>query len=125
MSAQKLKRGLTFKKARLSLYELNGKVWILSSEVGGAIGRDAEYLVSQASALFTSKLTVMARISDPAVSSEKQPRGHKRRLLSIVGARTVCAMAPTLSAMGLFYLLAKLDSQGRPKAAKGSIRNGR
>lgn len=115
MSARKLKRGLKFKGTRLSLYELNDRVWLLGSEVGGLIDRDAEYLMSKAPRLFTQKMTTMARISNPFAAPDKQPRGHKRRLFSIEGARLLAAISSTLAGTGLFYMLAQLDPQGKPK----------
>lgn len=108
MSIIKSKRSLKFKGVRLPLYELSDKVWLLASDVGGLIDRDSEYLVSRAPNLFTSRMTAMVRI--PALG-----RNHKRRILTIAGARLMCAIATTPAAMGMFYMLAKLDSQGRPK----------
>lgn len=107
MSIVKSKRELKFKGVRLPLYELNNKVWLVASDVGGLIDRDSEYLVSRVPNLFTSKVSAMVRIPELG-------RNHKRRILTIAGARLLCAIATTPAAMGMFYMLAKLNSQGRP-----------
>jgi len=109
MSSAKSKRSLKFKGVRVPLYEMNEKVWLLASEVGGLIDRDSEYLVSKVPKLFTPRVTAMVRIPELG-------RNHKRRVLTIAGARLLCAIATTRSAMDMFYMLAKLDSQGREKS---------
>ena len=115
MSAKPLNRSLEFNGVHLNLYELNGKVWLLGSDIGGIIKRDAGYLVRQSPKLFTSKLAMKCCIANADGSVDKYYRKQRRLMLSITGARMAAAAGASLLGMDLFHMLASLDDEGKPR----------